>query len=255
MNDFRDSTIDEGLEQLDDMKIDDVIENLKATADLNADEESWFEQLMERIFAPILDIFEPSEGGVDSERLSPNSDVSEQKIKENDITEAVEEWHIQDGQNSCAVCCQQFIINEFLDLDVSEQELCEIAEQKGWFDPESGTSPANIDNLLELYGIDTQMNETGTIQDIAETLERGGRVIVGVDSEVLWVDGVGNYPWSGADHAIEVIGLDDTDPSDVKVIINDSGTANGCGRVVSLDEFQEAWSLSGGLMVSAFPND
>lgn len=255
MNEFYDSTINEGFEQIQDMEMCDVTDSIKSTADLSAGEESWLEQLVHRIIDPITDIFETSGDGVDSEVLSPSSDVSEETVKEYEITDAVEEWHVQDGQFSCAVCCQQFIINEFLDLDVSEQELCEIAEQNGWFDPESGTGFADVDNLLELYGIDSKMYETGSIEDIIKTLDEGGRVIAGVDGEVLAVDGVGNYPWSGADHVVEVIGIDDSNPSDVKVIINDSGVENGCGRVVSLSEFQEAWDLSGDFMVSAFPKD
>ncbi len=247
--------ITEGLEQAGAESLEDAVNTLKASSDLIADEESWLEHLVHHMVNPVGDVIEHLTVGVDSETISPIEGVSEQAIEEYDLNDAAEEWHMQDGNYSCAVCCQQFIINEFLDLDVTEEELCEVAEQNGWFDPESGTSLENVDNLLELYGIDTQMNESGTIEDIAETLDQGGRVIVGVDGMVLWTDGAYNYPWSGADHAIEVIGIDDSDPSDIKVIINDSGIEDGCGKAVPLSEFQEAWDLSGGFMVSAFPND
>ena len=71
----------------------------------------------------------------------------------------------------------------------------------------------------------------------------------------LWVDGYGNYPIYGADHAVQVIGIDDSNPQDVRVIINDSGIENGCGRSVPYLEFMESWMPSGGFMVSAFPAD
>ena len=99
------------------------------------------------------------------------------------------------------------------------------------------------------------MNYEGSIQEIKKTLDQGGRVIVAVDSMALWVDGYGNYPIYGADHAVQVIGIDDSNPQDVRVIINDSGIENGCGRSVPYLEFMESWMPSGGFMVSAFPAD
>lgn len=110
-------------------------------------------------------------------------------------------------------------------------------------------------NLLEHFGIDTQTNYEGSIQDIKRTFDQGGRVIVAVDSMALWVDGFGTYPIYGADHAIVVIGIDDSDPLDVQVIVNDSGIEGGSGRAIPYLEFMEAWAPSGGFMVSAFPGD
>ena len=232
-----------------------------AVTDLDGDESSWLEALLRRIFSPITDIFHATENGYDTEILSPAEAAGEattdtaEGVAAHRVQEAAEEWHVQDGDNSCAVCSQQFIINEFLDLDLTEEELCVIAEEKGWFDPETGTSPSDVGNLLELYGIDTQVNYEGTINDIKATLDQGGRVIVAVDSMALWVDGFGNYPLYGADHAVEVIGIDDSDPLDVRVIINDSGIENGGARSVPYLEFMESWMPSGGFMVSAFPGD
>ena len=36
-----------------------------------------------------------------------------------------------------------------------------IAEANGWYDPEGGTSPQNVGNLLELYGIDVEKHFKG----------------------------------------------------------------------------------------------
>lgn len=239
-----------------DVLVDNTMEEIGQKADLNEGDASWLQTLVQRIVSPVIDVFEGSENGCETERIAP-SDVQEQAeegIEAHDIEEATEQWHVQDGDYSCAVCTQQFIINEFTDLDVSEEQLCTIAEENGWFEPEAGTAPEDIGNLLELYGIDTQTNYEGSIEEIKSTLDQGGRVIVAVDSMVLWVDGFGNYPVYGMDHAIEVIGIDDSDPLDVRVIINDSGIEGGCGRSVPYLEFMEAWAPSGGFMVSAFPN-
>lgn len=227
------------------------------TAELDEGDASWLETLVHRMVAPIADIFDHSEEGNDSGAIFPQKAeaAGNGETEAYSITEAVEEWHVQEGDNSCAVCSQQFIINEFKDLDLTEEQLCDIAEENGWFDPENGTSPSDVGKLLEHFGIETQVNYEGGIDNIKETLSQGGRVIVAVDSMVLWVDGFGNYPVYGADHAIEVIGIDDSDPQDVKVIINDSGTEDGCGQSVPYQEFMEAWTPSGGFMVSAFPGN
>lgn len=228
------------------------------TAELDEGDASWLETLVHRMFAPVADIFDHSEEGYDTETITPRKAEEAEDgelVEAHRIEEAVDEWHVQEGDNSCAVCSQQFIINEFMDMELTEEQLCKLAETKGWFDPACGTSPGDVGKLLEHFGIDTHVNYEGSISNIKDTLTQGGRVIAAVDSMVLWVDGFGNYPVYGADHAIEVIGIDDSDPLDVRVIINDSGTENGCGQSIPYLDFMEAWMPSGGFMVSAFPGD
>ena len=238
--------------------VQDTVQQISREADLGALEAGWLTDLFNRAVDFVEDVLDINVG-CDTERIWPKNraldEVSTPAVERYDLTEATEEWHMQDAQNSCAICAQQFIINEFLDLDVTEAELEAVAQEHGWYDKENGTTPYNADNLLELYGIDTHINEQGTMADIKATLDQGGRVIAGVDGVALWVDGYGNYPLSGADHAIEVIGLDEADPDNVKVIINDPGTPDGCGKAVPVKEFEEAWLISGGFMISAMPNN
>lgn len=235
----------------------DAMEQIRLSNDLSADDESWLEKLFHSILEPFTDIFDRAKPDYDTERITPGAvtDTAGEANIDYEITKATQEWHVQDGDNSCAVCSQQFIINEFLDLGLTEAQLCTIAEANNWFDPEGGTAPQDVDNLLQLFGIETSISYEATLADLKQTLDSGGRAIVGVDGMVLWVEGAGNYPVYGADHAIEVVGLDESDPNGVKVIINDSGAPNGCGREVPLDEFMEAWLPSGGFLVSAYPKD
>ena len=237
--------------------VDSTMLEIGKTTELNEDDASWLETLVQRIVSPIIDLFDGDEEGFDTERISPfdRREQPSEGIEAHDVEEAVEEWHVQEKDYSCAVCSQQFIINEFMDLNLTEEQLCKIAEAQGWLNPELGTSPRDVGNLLELFGIDTHTNYEGNMNDIKNTLDQGGRVIVAVDSAVLWTEGYGNYPVYGMDHAIEVIGIDDSNPNDIRVIINDSGIENGGGLTVSYLEFMEAWQPSGGFMVSAFPND
>lgn len=227
------------VEQMPDVSAAEILRDITLANDMDAEDVSWLEGLFQRMIEPLQDLLDGSREG--TERYQ--------------IQEATEQWHVQDGDYSCAVCSQQFIINEFLDLELTEEQLCTIAEASGWFDPETGTTPENADNLLELFGIESKMDYQADFRDLKNTLAEGGRAIVAVDSKVLWVEGTGNYPVYGADHAIEVVGIDESDPNNVKVIINDSGTRDGCGKAVALDEFMEAWGASGGYMVSAYPKD
>ena len=226
--------------------------------ELNEGEKHFISELVSHIF-PTSDVREKEDGFV-SELLNPAEKAAEDAekpvgIEAHDVASAAREWHEQRSDSTCAICSQEFIINEFTGANVTEGELAEIAEANGWYDPEGGTSPQNVGNLLELYGIDVEKHFNGTIGDIKDTLDQGGRVIVGVDSDVLWVEGVGTYPASGADHAIEVVGYDDSDPDDVRVIINDSGIQDGCGKSVPLDEFLEAWEEGGCFITSAFKRE
>ena len=237
--------------------VDSTMLEIGKTTELGEDDATWLETLVHRIVSPIVDLFDGSEDSFDTERISPfdTREQSPEGIEAHDVEEAVEEWHVQENDYSCAVCSQQFIINEFMGLDMTEEQLCKIAEAQGWLSPELGTAPRDVGNLLELFGIDTHTNYEGSMSDIKNTLDQGGRVIVAVDSMVLWTEGYGNYPVYGMDHAIEVIGIDDSNPNDIRVILNDSGIENGGGHSVSYLEFMEAWQPSGGFMVSAFPNE
>ena len=234
------------------MALDNAIGEVSPDTELSKDEMSWITELFERIFKPIIDLFHLGEG-IDEETITVNpADDTTEGTDNYRLSDATEQWHLQETDHTCAVCVQQFIINELTGLDISEQTLSDIAYMEGWL-TENGTNIEDTGNLLEVFGIDTLMNYEGQFSDLKDTLETGGRVLVCVDSGALWTEGYGNYPIYGPDHAIEVIGLDESDPDDVRVIINDSGIDNGCGRSVALDDFMEAWQASGGFMVSAYP--
>ncbi|MBQ8015501.1 MAG: hypothetical protein IJ264_04865, partial [Clostridia bacterium] len=57
-------------------------------------------------------------------------------------------------------------------------------------------------------------------------------------------------PDDGADHAVQVIGIDYSDPDNPMVILNDSGHPDGCGEMVPLDDFVDAWEDSGCQMIA-----
>ena len=164
-------------------------------------------------------------------------------------------WEYQGDTNRCAVFAQMFAIEDLLDIDIDPDELTAMAEENGWFD--DGTPPNCVGKLMEAYGLETHSG-SGTVDDIANCLENGGKVIVGLDSSEIWVgpDHEDAYsPGMQADHAVEVIGIDYSDPDNPMVILNDSGTPDGAGETVPLDQFMDAWQDSGCFMVEAYSNE
>lgn len=166
------------------------------------------------------------------------------------VDEAAKEWHVQTEDYSCAIACQQFIINEFKDVGISEQELIDFAREQGWYQ-EFGTTGVDIGNFLTMYDIDTTVKATGEFQDLLDATDNGDRVIVTVQNMALvteWCDG---YPYGSANHAVEVLGIDRSDPENLKVIVNDPGVEDGRAKAISYENFMDAWSTGGGFMVVA----
>jgi hypothetical protein len=170
-------------------------------------------------------------------------------------------WHLQTADDTCAICSQQFVIEQLTGQPVSEDQLVALAEAHGWYKPGGGTSIDDVGNLLQLYGLHFEKHDNETLDDIEAQLKAGHGVIVGVRDEILWGTDANpaasiatspTIPGQGADHAVEVIGVDRSDPNNPQVILNDSGTPNGRGELVPLATFMQAWAPSGNMMVEAW---
>lgn len=164
--------------------------------------------------------------------------------------ESLDSWHVQ-TDNTCAVVSQEFVLENLLDREFDEGELREIAEENGWYD--NGTSMEDVGKLLEYYGLDVEQSMGNTLNDLRDSLAEGNQIIVGVDADEIWSGQNEEMfgPGMDANHAIQVIGIDESNPDDIKVIINDSGVANGQGVMVPADSFIDAWEDSGCFMVEA----
>ncbi len=168
--------------------------------------------------------------------------------------EVMDNWHMQETSSSCAVAAQEFALEQLTGQEFDEAELRELASENGWYDINGGTSLEDVGNILEYYGLDVERGFDKTIDDIEHCLERGGQVIVGVDSDEIWFgkDNDFFFPGNDADHAIQVIGIDRSDTDNPMVILNDSGVSNGAGAKVPLDLFLCAWEDSGNFLVEAY---
>ena len=172
-----------------------------------------------------------------------------------DPATSMEYWEPQGESGPCALYSQMFIIEEFTGQDIDINEFTAMAEENGWYGP-GGTTPLNMSKMLDAYGIENEMSFHNDINDIEECLEEGGKVIVAIDADEIWHGEGGDLfsPNATANHAVEVIGIDYTNPEKPMVILNDSGSPNGRGEMVPLDDFLDAWKDSECQMIKCYPN-
>lgn len=164
-------------------------------------------------------------------------------------------WQLQEGANSCAVVAQMGVYESITGFELSENEVCKIAEENGLFDPNIGTYPEDMGKILNHFGIHTETQYNADLNDIAEALERGDKVIVGLDANEIWKplrDESGNpLDQTNAGHAVWVTGIDQADDGSIKLILNDSGTRDGQAKVVDAVDFVNAWDDFGNQIVVA----
>lgn len=164
-----------------------------------------------------------------------------------------------DGQQSypdtCAIRCQEFILEQFTGREIDEKLLVQEAFEHGWYRPGWGTNPEDVGKLLELHGIAVNRYQHASIFHLAHELAQGHKVIVAVDAKELWhgnsileeiLDTMG---FKSANHAVVVSGIDTSAPNNVRVILSDPGTGQAVARY-PLEQFLDAWRDSNFFMVA-----
>ncbi|MBR8837525.1 MAG: hypothetical protein DSM106950_26835 [Stigonema ocellatum SAG 48.90 = DSM 106950] len=165
-------------------------------------------------------------------------------------------WHEQASNTSCAVVSQLSILESITHTHLSEDAVCKIAQDNHWYDPDSGTKPDDIGKILNAFGVPTDHKHDATLQDLADALNKGDKVIVGVNANDIWhpvKDPVTGEPLPQeiAGHAVWVTGIEQEPSGSVKIILNDSGTPNGCMETVDATDFLNAWRDCGQDMIVA----
>ncbi len=171
-----------------------------------------------------------------------------------DPQDQIPDWHHQELPNDCAVVAQMSIINQYVDHPITETQAVYDSMVNGWMTT-GGTDPSDVGNLLDLYGIPNHRVEGASVDQLIQELQAGHRVVVGVNSGELWDSGpmadlqnwlkdqlgLNGGAFNSADHAVDVIGVDVSDPAHPMVVLNDSGTPDGAGAEYPLDKFVDAW--------------
>ncbi len=147
-------------------------------------------------------------------------------------------WAASSAKKDCAIRAQQMVLRNY-GVEVSLEELTELAEKKGWFDPEKGSAFDFVGELLNHYGVEAVQMRNAGIYHIMHELSQGHKIIVGTDAEDT----------DEQQHVMLVAGIDTSDPDHLKVTVNDPSDP---GRTVQLtaNEFMERWENTGCFMVS-----
>jgi hypothetical protein len=173
-----------------------------------------------------------------------------------------EAWHLQEADDTCAIAAQEFVLENLTGVDLAEGDLVAVAQANGWYQPGGGTAMGDVGKVLEAFGVGVTRTEDATLGDLEAALARGDGVIVGVDSEEIWNPGLsddddtevgdaGGIPGQDADHAVQVIGIDRSDPGNPQVVLNDPGHPDGQAVLVPEQEFLGAWEDAGRFAVFA----
>lgn len=216
-------------------------------SDNYSDESDYFEPVnidydepVPGLFAEDLENFDPS--NADPHDITGNPD------------ESMAEWEFQGNTNRCALYSQKFIIDEFTGEDIDIEEFADIAEENGWFSEEGGTPLLDMNKMLEYYGVENELSFNNDINDLKDCLESGGKAIVSIDADEIWYGETDDLytPDDGPNHAVQVIGIDESDPDEPMVILNDSGNPNGCGVMIPMENFIDAWEDGNYQMVECY---
>ena len=134
------------------------------------------------------------------------------------------------------------------------EEMADIAEENGWFTEDGGTLLIDMNKMLDYYGVENEMSFNNDISDIEDCLSGGGKAIVSIDANEIWVGDNDNMftPGYTPNHAVEVIGIDYSSPDNPMVILNDSGHPDGCGSMIPLDVFVDSWEDSGCHLIACY---
>ncbi|MCX7702300.1 MAG: hypothetical protein N2039_15605 [Gemmataceae bacterium] len=161
----------------------------------------------------------------------------------------------QSYADTCAIRCQEFILEQFTRREIDEGMLVREAMEHGWYTPGAGTRIEDVGNLLELHGVPVNRYQNASVIHLTLELAQGHKVIVGVDSAELWHgnsvleeirDELG---FKTANHAVVVSGIDTSDPNNIQVIISDPGTGDAVA-CYPLEQFVNAWRDSDFFMVA-----
>jgi hypothetical protein len=175
-------------------------------------------------------------------------------------------WRYQGYDDDCVEMAVSDVVGELTGQQPSEQAIVTLAQSTPstahsgpiYTKPEkrqpgSGTSFDDEPALLAHYGIRAGSTDSESaaksgvptgMTALEQDLAKGGKVIVGVNSELIWREPVEDKTPDGqpeANHAVVVTGVD---TAAGVVHLNDSGIQEGRDEQVPIDVFARSWASS-----------
>lgn len=180
-----------------------------------------------------------------------------------DPAAAAQYWHYQQYWDDCALVSSADVIGEVTGVTPPEEEIIDRAHvtpssqgpgpiytrPANPKDPNSGEGMwfRDIPALLAQYNVGATIRN-GSIEELEQELGAGHKVLVSLNSELIWHEPVDQKDEQGNpahDHTVVVTGVDTR--SDV-VHLNDSGSRQGRDEQIPLALFVQSWNSSDKLM-------
>jgi hypothetical protein len=166
--------------------------------------------------------------------------------------------HDQHHEPGSGIASQQLVLADLTGMQYTGTELLEIAIENGWYIEGGGTPLYDIGNLLEHFGVPVETRHDTRLEDLELALAEGMDVIVAVSAWeapytdlVLDLTAYSGIPGQDPGRAVQVTGVDRSDPAHPAVLVNDPGPAGGTGQAVPLADFLDAWAGSDNFTVLA----
>lgn len=186
---------------------------------------------------------ELSEGGFNEQgRFIPSrvqeidAEAAEYDPELRELSDELDSWIEQGEQMSCAVASQTMAINQLTNEHYSEQELLDIAKEKGWY--QEGTRTADVGKIAEYLGLEVEQRHDVAASELTLANDPEVKVLANVDSTLL------HFPESfkrcQPDHCVQVLRVERTAEGEM-VILNDPGHENGRGAVYPMEIFEKAY--------------
>ncbi|MBR1763037.1 MAG: hypothetical protein IJ731_06690 [Eubacterium sp.] len=209
------------------------------------------------------EFFEGSELNKNSEMLDDGVLLEHYVSPERDVTESTETnelfgtpnidsavWVKAENNCSDSLLCEQYVSELLTGSKISEQELCSIGYNNGYYHSEHGSTLNETGKYLESLDLEVTRENSLTVKDICESLENGEKVICAVSSIALFYPEICAMPGLSADCTVQVIGVDMTEPGEETVIVNNPSAEHRAVEI-PLKIFMEAWQKSGCYTVMA----
>ena len=223
----------------------------------------WFEDLWESFSEYVEDVWTDWTAPYDSDSTSPYTTYSgsDSDAVSGEPLQAMDHWELQSKPDTCAVVAQMMVVEELTGRELTQEEVVRVAENAGVYVEGMGTPQELLGGVIEAYGLESETIEHASISDIESHLNSGEKMVVAVRADDYWNPEAGamdeqlykslGLPDPGANHCVEVIGIDRSDPEHPQVIVNDSGHPDGRGMAIPIEQFEDAWANSGNVLVTA----
>jgi hypothetical protein len=167
-------------------------------------------------------------------------------------------WHKQ-SFNDCDIVAQQMGLESLTAKHFSESALLQEAIHDGSHLSTGGASDNYIGHLYETHGFPIERHHDGTLNELKNKLSDGQKIIVAVNSDILWANesAIPEFNHLSANHTVEVIGIvyPNDENGQPEVVLNDPGIDNGKGVMIPLEQFEKSWATSDHLIASAHHPD